>query len=568
MDRSVIAVLIIAAVAAFGIGAGYVLLNNDSGSDTVDPIAPDEPETPIEPDTPPEEDPVDPDEPDRSDKVGKRITYEVSGRFTEGYFTSYTSTGTQSMTYLYYSSDKDVWFINYHSETTYDYGYRTSTVVNDDNRWGLNDDSEVEEIGEEDIETKYYGTKHCRVIIIRNSDGSWEKQWGDEEETYHIEAGYEYDYVFSRGSYHIEFDLASVEHVDVDVNNTVTVYTDAGITVTGSGTYRIGDYVTVTASGNGFSAWLDENHNWLSSERSYTFQLGGTDVRLIAAGDPTTPYVSQTSVTLDCGVDLVSAEWRIEDQKGNEDVLSGAAPTYSFGSAGYYYITIDGTAADGSAYHGFRYVFVDGFSLKVFQFEYAGESYTLTLNMSLGDYTEYYNKTPYNLRQDYAKNNREADKAFVVVDEYILDIADYFRDLQRTNGWTDVETAGCILAFTQYIEYVSDTVSRGHSEWWKYPVETLYDQNGDCEDTSILCSAIYKAMGYKSALILMYGHMAVGLSTDGMSGKLDCTMYRNGYYFGETTDVIDLGEIPPGTPRFTALVPIDPLSEEERGERT
>ena len=78
--------------------------------------------------------------------------------------------------------------------------------------------------------------------------------------------------------------------------------------------------------------------------------------------------------------------------------------------------------------------------------------------------------------------------------------------IDKTDGMSEYDRINVLLAFTQYIEYQYDADSMGQDEYWKYPVETLFDENGDCEDTSILFAAIGKAMGYDTAVMLFSGH--------------------------------------------------------------
>lgn len=46
------------------------------------------------------------------------------------------------------------------------------------------------------------------------------------------------------------------------------------------------------------------------------------------------------------------------------------------------------------------------------------------------------------------------------------------------------------------IEYVSDTISHGVSDYWQLPAETLSLRTGDCEDLSILLCSFYRAIGW------------------------------------------------------------------------
>ena len=71
-----------------------------------------------------------------------------------------------------------------------------------------------------------------------------------------------------------------------------------------------------------------------------------------------------------------------------------------------------------------------------------------------------------------------------------------------------------------YIDYLvgivqdftyTDDFTTGLNEYPKYPIETLFDKAGDCEDTSILLTTLLKANNYDTVLIEMPGHMATGV---------------------------------------------------------
>ena len=104
-----------------------------------------------------------------------------------------------------------------------------------------------------------------------------------------------------------------------------------------------------------------------------------------------------------------------------------------------------------------------------------------------------------------------------------------------------------LLAFTQYIPYQTDEECLGVSEYWKFPIETLFVNGGDCEDTSILFVALAHesraklGFDYEVALQVLPGHMSAAVKTDSISGKLN----PYGYLYGETTSKkYRLGSIP------------------------
>lgn len=94
-----------------------------------------------------------------------------------------------------------------------------------------------------------------------------------------------------------------------------------------------------------------------------------------------------------------------------------------------------------------------------------------------------------------------------------------------------------LLAFTQYIPYQTDEEYLGYLEYWKFPLETLFDNGGDCEDTSILFVAIahesIKKLGLdcEVALQVLPRHVSVAVKTESISGETN----PYGYLYGETT---------------------------------
>ena len=69
-----------------------------------------------------------------------------------------------------------------------------------------------------------------------------------------------------------------------------------------------------------------------------------------------------------------------------------------------------------------------------------------------------------------------------------------------------------VLAAVQAIPYSRDIASTGKKDYWRYPIETLADNTGDCEDTTILAAAILRRMGYGVAMIFMPRHAALGVA--------------------------------------------------------
>ncbi|WP_292731118.1 hypothetical protein [Methanoculleus sp.] len=89
-----------------------------------------------------------------------------------------------------------------------------------------------------------------------------------------------------------------------------------------------------------------------------------------------------------------------------------------------------------------------------------------------------------------------------------------------------------LIFFVQQIPYESDTSAESYTEgvlpyyarhvgggveYPKYPVETLVDGKGDCEDAAILMGGLLDALGYDTVLLQYPDHMALGIRMDGFN---------------------------------------------------
>ena len=109
-------------------------------------------------------------------------------------------------------------------------------------------------------------------------------------------------------------------------------------------------------------------------------------------------------------------------------------------------------------------------------------------------------------------------------EQYVINLANDLNSIAVSEGFTDLETANFILSFVQTIDYKVDNYTnyQGIQEYPKYPVEMLWDGQGDCEDSSALFASLMEALGYDAVLLLFFGysdgHAAIGISVSGASG--------------------------------------------------
>jgi hypothetical protein len=169
-----------------------------------------------------------------------------------------------------------------------------------------------------------------------------------------------------------------------------------------------------------------------------------------------------------------------------------------------------------------------------------GEEWSLTYPIPLPVYRYYQGRS----------RGSERDYAQYAVSDYdrkiLRDIGLWFLRSGEERRYSRSETILNLLAFIQAFAYAPDNVSTGYDEYPKYPVETLVEQEGDCEDTSILTVALLNEMGVPAVLLSFPGHMAVGVSWDEPL-SLPAIRYQGVSYSYVDTTVpgSSPGEIPP-----------------------
>jgi len=146
-------------------------------------------------------------------------------------------------------------------------------------------------------------------------------------------------------------------------------------------------------------------------------------------------------------------------------------------------------------------------------------------------------------------------------DQYIQMLASKLNQTTTDLGYSSYDQVSFVLAFVQSLQYTSDNVTTGYDEYPRFPIETLVDEGGDCEDTSILFATITHIMGYGTVYINPTNHYAVGILGSNLRGTY--WEYPEGsnstYYYCETTgDNFKIGQLPAAFSGTSAhIYPID-----------
>ncbi len=135
--------------------------------------------------------------------------------------------------------------------------------------------------------------------------------------------------------------------------------------------------------------------------------------------------------------------------------------------------------------------------LRHFQWDYATRHFYWTMAIPSALYYEYQQR----LRGAWALRDYDDYVLDPLDDEYLESLVDWIQTQVGTDFYATVE---CAFNFVQAaIDYSYD---RSGFEYPRYPIETLVDEIGDCEDTAILYASLVRTLGS--------GAMIVAVDTD------------------------------------------------------
>ncbi len=130
-------------------------------------------------------------------------------------------------------------------------------------------------------------------------------------------------------------------------------------------------------------------------------------------------------------------------------------------------------------------------------------------------------------------------------DQYIGLLVEKIEKAAQQEGFTEYQTVEFAAAFVQSLPYTIDSVTAPYDEYPRYPIETLVDNGGDCEDTSILLASIIDEMGYAVVLIMLPDHCAVGVKGGENAYGAYYEYEGSKYYYIETTgEGWGIGDLP------------------------
>lgn len=123
-----------------------------------------------------------------------------------------------------------------------------------------------------------------------------------------------------------------------------------------------------------------------------------------------------------------------------------------------------------------------------------------------------------------ARRNGAHDSIQEIVDTSHQDLVPLARALEelfeRQGVTSDARKLGYVQGMVQALQYAKDT-STGFTEYPKYAIEFLVDEQGDCDDAAVAASALMRELGYDPWFVLWRaglggaeGHISTAVSRD------------------------------------------------------
>ncbi len=180
------------------------------------------------------------------------------------------------------------------------------------------------------------------------------------------------------------------------------------------------------------------------------------------------------------------------------------------------------------------------------QWSFKGKNFNWNSQFAKEDF-DYYRNRPHPRTNDYSVYATDT-----VDNGYITSLAEQFRRWMDELEMNDLERINFVAKFVQSLPNTTDSATTSQDEYPRYPLETLMEKGGNCEDTAILAATIFKELDYEVVLVALAEHMGVGVVCNHCSGDYFYEGDTEYLYLETTGQDWELGQIPPqfNSPNF------------------
>ena len=172
------------------------------------------------------------------------------------------------------------------------------------------------------------------------------------------------------------------------------------------------------------------------------------------------------------------------------------------------------------------------------EWKYQGRQWSCNLNIPISLYRYYQGRA----------HTSDEPVEFVLSDfdrDCVTTLVRSFREGGAKVGYSSSDNMRNVISFVQSLRYVTDVESTGEDDYIRFPVETLVDGVGDCEDLAILAAAVLHEMGYRVLMVQLPEHLALAVDCGSELQGSYYTYQGSRYYYLEVTNTgWDIGQIP------------------------
>ena len=212
---------------------------------------------------------------------------------------------------------------------------------------------------------------------------------------------------------------------------------------------------------------------------------------------PLTVYVNATS-SYDTDGHITSWRWSFGDGGSGY----GETTSHRYVAPGTYIINLTVTDNQGDVDTCYYSVVVtepsfSGYFYRYYEWDYNGTKWTWEVSIPKWLYYEYKN------RRRVSQRGIDYYKCYVLDrldDPYLESLGQSIRTSQGGNYYNTLES---MLYFVQAAIPYDWAEYYGGEEYPRYPIETLVDVTGDCEDTAILYASLTRTLGYGALMSLV-----------------------------------------------------------------
>lgn len=178
----------------------------------------------------------------------------------------------------------------------------------------------------------------------------------------------------------------------------------------------------------------------------------------------------------------------------------------------------------------------DGFYEMKHSWKCEGRACSITLNISTNLY-DYYRNDREHLAYKYRFNEDEVEPNYYgfMLSEHDRPVLHGLANQFASHATSERESILLALTFVQSLPYAYDSDTKGEDEYMRYPVETLVDGCGDCEDKVALLAALLYEMDVDFVLLVLPEHMAIGVHCDEVDLPRYLLFQGKKYHYLETT---------------------------------